>query len=124
MYLNAEEYVEQFLNQESFYLDPAEDPSDKWIFNKQEYREKLDRDLPVENFFGWAEKTLRTEYSEVDPRKFFSLSVLLYENDLHVEFPKEKDPDTIRMQQLKLKVPKLKITNKEDDLFQIPPTDR
>lgn len=124
MYLNAEEYVEQFLNQENFYLDPAEDPSDKWIFNKQEYREKLDRDLPVENFFGWAEKTLRTEYMEVDPRKFFSLSVLLYDNDLHIEFPKEKDPDTIRMEKMHLMVPKLKITNKEDDLFQIPPSDR
>lgn len=122
MYLNATEYVEQFLNQEDFYLDLNAEPTDKWIFNKAEYKDKLTSNLPVENFFGWCEKTLLLDYQEVDPRKFFSLSILLFDNDVKVEFPSKGETESIKMNQLKLKVPKLKITQKEDELFQIPPS--
>jgi hypothetical protein len=122
MYLNATEYVEQFLNQEDFYLDLNAEPTDKWIFNKAEYKEKLTANLPVENFFGWCEKTLMVDYQEVDPRKFFSLSILLFDSDVKVEFPNRGETESIRMNELKLKVPKLKITQKEDELFQIPPS--
>lgn len=122
MYLNATEYVEQFLNQEDFYLDLNAEPTDKWIFNKAEYKDKLTSNLPVENFFGWCEKTLMVDYQEVDPRKFFSLSILLFDNDVKVEFPSKGETESIKMNHLKLKVPKLKITQKEDELFQIPPS--
>jgi hypothetical protein len=122
MYLNATEYVEQFLNQEDFYLDLNSEPTDKWIFNKAEYKEKLTSNLPVENFFGWCEKTLMVDYQEVDPRKFFSLSILLFDTDVKVEFPLLGETESIKMNELKLKVPKLKITQKEDELFQIPPS--
>jgi hypothetical protein len=123
MYLNALEYVEQFLNQEDFYLDTQAEPTDKWIFNKAEYKTKLESELPVEDFFSWCEKTLNIEYQELDPRKFFSLSILLFEKDLHVEFPKEKKLEPIRLNNSILKVPQLKVMQKYDDLFQVPQAD-
>ncbi len=96
--------------------------TDVYNEKKAEYKEKLTSNLPVENFFGWCEKTLMVDYQEVDPRKFFSLSILLFDTDVKVEFPNRGETESIRMNDLKLKVPKLKITQKEDELFQIPPS--
>ncbi|MCE2787900.1 MAG: hypothetical protein ACK5FU_09380 [Bacteroidota bacterium] len=109
-YHNALEYVEQFLQSNEIYLNEPEDAlSEKWIFNKDFYLDKLKKELPQTNFFDWAGKTLRTEYKAVETEKFFSLTSLLFEEDIDLEFDNKADRQIIRTTEMNLRVPKIKV---------------
>jgi hypothetical protein len=110
MYFNAKEFVDQFMQSYEVYLeDPELTASDKWIFNKDYYMTKLTQELPVKNFFEWAGKTLRSEYKEIETEKFFSLSTLLFEDSIELEFDANADRQVIRTSEMNLRVPKIKI---------------
>lgn len=110
MYFNALEYVNEYMTNVEIYLeDPAMSASDKWIFNKDLYMTKLTQELPVKNFFEWAGKTLKSEYKEIETEKFFSLSTLLFEDSIELEFDPTADRQVIRTSEMNLRVPKIKI---------------
>ena len=110
MYFNALEYVAEYTQNTEIYLDDPElTASNKWIFNKEFYRDKLIQELPMPNFFEWAGKTLRGEYKEIETEKFFSLSTLLFEDDIELEFDPKADRQVIRTSEMNLRVPKIKI---------------
>jgi hypothetical protein len=110
MYFNALEYVNEYMTNVEIYLeDPAMSASDKWIFNKDVYMTKLTQELPVKNFFEWAGKTLKSEYKEIETEKFFSLSTLLFEDSIELEFDPTADRQVIRTSEMNLRVPKIKI---------------
>jgi hypothetical protein len=110
MYFNALEYVNEYMTNVEIYLeDPAMSASDKWIFNKDVYMTKLTQELPVKNFFEWAGKTLKSEYKEIETEKFFSLSTLLFEDYIELEFDPTADRQVIRTSEMNLRVPKIKI---------------
>jgi hypothetical protein len=110
MYFNAKEFADQFSQLNEIYLeDPEFSVGDKWIFNKEQYMTKLTQELPVKNFFEWAGKTLRSEYKEIETEKFFSLSTLLFEDSIELEFDPTADRQVIRTSDMNLRVPKIKI---------------
>ena len=110
MYFNALEYVNEYMTNVEIYLeDPAMSANDKWIFNKDLYMTKLTQELPVKNFFEWAGKTLKSEYKEIETEKFFSLSTLLFEDSIELEFDPTADRQVIRTSEMNLRVPKIKI---------------
>lgn len=110
MYFNALEYVNEYMTNVEIYLDePDMNASDKWIFNKDLYMTKLTQELPVKNFFEWAGKTLKSEYKEIETEKFFSLSTLLFEDSIELEFDATADRQVIRTSEMNLRVPKIKI---------------
>jgi hypothetical protein len=110
MYFNAKEFVDQFANVQDVYIeDPVLLPSDKWIFNKEQYMEKLNRQMPVANFFEWAGTTLKSEYNVIETEKFFSLTTLLFEDELELEFDLKSDRLLIKTTEMNLRVPKIKI---------------
>lgn len=110
MYFNALEYVNEYMTNVEIYLeDPAMTASEKWIFNKDLYMTKLTQELPVKNFFEWAGKTLKSEYKEIETEKFFSLSTLLFEDSIELEFDPTADRQVIRTSEMNLRVPKIKI---------------
>lgn len=110
MYFNAKEFADQFMQNYEVYLeDPELTASDKWIFNKEFYMDKLTRELPVKNFFEWAGTTLRSEYKEIETEKFFSLSTLLFEDSIELEFDDKADRMVIRTSEMNLRVPKINI---------------
>ncbi len=109
-YLNAKEYVEQFMQTSEVYLTEADDfLNEKWIFNKDFYLDQLKQNLPQPNFFEWAGKTLKSEYKNVDTEKFFSLTTLLFEDDLELEFDTKSDRQMIKTTEMNLRVPKIKV---------------
>jgi hypothetical protein len=111
MYWNAKEFVEQFQHNEDIILnDEAVDSSSMWVFNKDLYREKLMQKLPLNNFFEWAGKTLKTEYKTIETDKFFSLTTLLFEDGISLEVDPKADRQVIKTSQMNLRVPKVKIT--------------
>ncbi|MFN7312740.1 MAG: hypothetical protein ACK5UI_04585 [Bacteroidota bacterium] len=110
MYFNALEYVQEYMLQDDVYLDDPElRAADKWIFNKEYFRDKLVQELPMPNFFEWAGKTLRGEYQEIETEKFFSLTTLLFEDDIELEFDEKSDRMVIRTTEMNLRVPKIKV---------------
>lgn len=111
IYLNTKEFFEQYLNSSPVYVDDEIINTEKWIFDKDYYKEKLTGNLPVEDFFGWCATALKEEFKGLEEDKFFSLSGLLFEDDLHLEFPDAKDSklSTIKTNAFTLKVPKIKI---------------
>ena len=110
MYFNALEYVQEYMQNNDIYLeDTALGAGDKWIFNKELYREQLMKELPMPNFFDWAGRTLRGEYQDIETEKFFSLSTLLFEDDIELEFDPTADRQVIRTTEMNLRVPKIKI---------------
>jgi hypothetical protein len=109
IYLNTIEFFEQFKEEEKLYFDDEEMELEKWIYNKAFYKEKLMERLPLDNFFKWCSKTLKTDYNMVETEKLFSLLGLLFEEDLEIEFAKDADHEQIETTTSVIKVPKIKI---------------
>jgi hypothetical protein len=110
MYFNALEYVNEYINNVDIYLeDPEFGASDKWIFNKDQYMTKLTQELPIKNFFEWAGTTLQSEYKTIETEKFFSLSTLLFEDSIELEFDEKAERMVIKTSDMNLRVPKINI---------------
>lgn len=110
MYLNAKEYLEQFITEENILVEDPIANSDKWVFNKELYRSKMLEQLPIDSFFDWCGLTLRSEYKNIETDKFFALTGLLFEDDIMLELDEtEKDRKLIKTSQMTLRVPKIKI---------------
>lgn len=110
MYLNAKEYLEQFVTDENILMEDPVANSDKWVFNKELYKDRMLQQLPIDSFFDWCGLTLRSEYKDIETDKFFALTGLLFEDDITLELD-EKEPDRklIKTSQMTLRVPKIKI---------------
>lgn len=109
IYLNTKEFFEQYLNSAPTFIDEAEIATEKWIFDKELYKEKLTKDLPVDDFFSWCAKELKQEYKQLEESKFFSLTGLLFEEDLFLELPQKGEHSKIKTNDFTLQVPKIKI---------------
>lgn len=109
MYWNAREFVEQFQHEESIILSDEIDAGEMWVFNKDRYKDMLMSKLPVGNFFEWCGKTLKSEYKEIETEKFFSLTTLLFEDGITLEFDQKSDRQLIKTSTMTLRVPKIKI---------------
>ncbi|MFM7979141.1 MAG: hypothetical protein ACKPKO_07470, partial [Candidatus Fonsibacter sp.] len=89
-----------------------EDPkasSDKWVFNKELYKEKMLQQLPLESFFDWCGLTLKTDYQTIETDKLFALTALLFEDGISIEVDIHKERSLIKTSQMVLRVPKIKI---------------
>ena len=109
MMLNTKEFWEQFEVAEKVYINPPPVVSNPWIFDKDAYRTKLNAKLPVDNFFKWAYDTLEEEDQFVPTERFFSLTTLLFEDDLTLEFPDKNSPIKVRTEEMTYRVPKIKV---------------
>jgi len=109
MYLNAREYVQQFGKDETIILEDPKASSDKWVFNKELYKEKMLQQLPLESFFDWCGLTLKTDYQTIETDKLFALTALLFEDGISIEVDIHKERSLIKTSQMVLRVPKIKI---------------
>jgi hypothetical protein len=109
MYFNAKEFVMQFQNDETIIINDDPINVEMWIFNKEKYKQNLMDSLPVEDFFSWASKELKNEYKQIETEKFFSLTSLLFEDDIEKEFARTEKQVVIKTSQVNLRVPKIKI---------------
>ena len=110
-FFNAAEIFEQFKNEEDVYFDEEEVEAEKWIFDKEHYTQKLKENLPVDNFFKWCNKTLKDDYKKVEIEKFFALTSLAFDENLLLEYTAKPEYEKIKINDLTLTVPKIKINN-------------
>jgi len=71
-------------------FDDIEALEDAWLYDKDKYYDLLLKSLPNENFYEWIFNTLEEEFSEVEIKKFFDLSKLIFENGLDIEYENKK----------------------------------
>ncbi len=108
-FFNAAELFEQFKNDEVIYFEEEENEAEKWIFDKEHYTQKLKENLPVDNFFKWCNNTLKEDYKKVEIEKFFALTSLAFDADLQLEYTAKPEYEKIKINDLTLTVPKIKI---------------
>jgi hypothetical protein len=110
MYLNAKEYLEQFAIESVIIMDePNLVESEKWVFNKEYYQQKLVQNLPMNNFFEWVGLTLKSEYKTIDTDKFFAVAGLLFDEGIILEIDEDKDKQLIKTTNMILRVPVIKL---------------
>lgn len=109
IFLNTKEFFEQFSKEETIFLDEAELPEEKWIFNKKYYKNRLKESLPVTDFFSWCGQTLADEYGKTETHKFFELINLIFENDLELTFGENTEAIKLKMDKTTIKFPKISI---------------
>gem|GEM_PF-3841290 len=107
---NTKEYLEQFKNKKEIILIENNDqPSDYWLFDKTKYKEKLNNDLPIDNFFEWCEQAIKEDVENFSFDDFFMLTCLLFEEDYEVSVSKEAKQHIVATKDTELVMPKLQI---------------
>jgi hypothetical protein len=109
MLYKVREFFEQFANEEPVVLEDGVTDFDRWIFDREFFKSKLNESMPVNDFFGWCAKTLHKDFENLDTDKFFALTGLLFDEDLAIEFPKKSERVLISTTTSKISVPKLKV---------------
>ena len=79
------------------------------IVYQKHVRVEIAKHLPVDDFFSWCAKELKQEYKQLEESKFFSLTGLLFEEDLYLELPQKGEHSKIKTNDFTLQVPKIKI---------------
>lgn len=110
MYLNTIEFFAQFTVEDNVYIEEETVSHEKWLFNKERYVEKLQSELPIQNFFYWCTDSLLEEKEEISPDKFFALTSLLFDDNIEVEIEDDKKIE-IKTTETIIKAPVIKINS-------------
>jgi len=92
---------------EDIIINEAQSLENVWIFNKQKYKDRLLKSLPIENFYTWIYEELENELTIVQSKNFFDLSKLIFDNDIDIEY-KNKRID-IKLSDKMIDVPTIEI---------------
>lgn len=75
---------------EDIIINETKPLEDVWIFNKQKYKNRLLKSLPIENFYIWIYEELENELNIVESKNFFDLSKLIFDNDINVKYKNKR----------------------------------
>lgn len=109
MLFKVREFFEQFQIDDVIILEEDNTEFDRWIFDRELFKSKLNESLPVNDFFGWCYKMLQKDFVEIETEKFFAVTGLLFDEDLQIEFPKKSERVLIKTTTSSISVPKIKI---------------
>lgn len=109
MLFKVKEFFEQFSNNEAVLLEDGVSDFDKWIFDREAFRKRLNAVMPCEDFFGWCYDSLKKDFPEIETDKFFALCGLLFDEDLHLEFPAKAERVIVNTTNSRISVPKLRV---------------
>ena len=63
---------------------------DIWIYDKQKYKNKMLKSLPIENFYIWIYEELRDELDIIKSKSFLDLSKLIFDKDIEIEYTNQR----------------------------------
>jgi hypothetical protein len=114
VYENTKEYFEQFKNEAELIIVEDAQQTNDWLFDKSKYKETLNKNLPVEDFFKWCESSIKQESENFSFDNFFMVTSLLFEDDYEVTVNKQGNKITVSNDESELIMPKLTIKKQED----------
>lgn len=107
----AEFYIDQFNYQTPEILYEEETEEIEWLPDASHFKEQLLREKEVTNFYQWCFDSLKKHTDNVTLAKYFTVSNLILEEDLVVEY-KDDTRFEIHLSDAILKMPKVKIYEK------------
>ncbi len=114
IYENTKEYFEQFKNEEEVIIVEDSQQTNDWLFDKSKYKETLDKNLPVSDFFKWCESSIKQENKNFSFDNFFMVTSLLFEEDYEISVNKDEKKISVSNDEMELIMPKLTIKKQED----------
>ncbi len=109
MLYKTREFFEQFQQQDAILVEDNSVDFDRWIFDRDLFKHKLESELPCNDFFAWCMSSLKKDFTEVDTEKFFAVANLLFDEDLLIEYNNRSERTQIETKNSTISVPKLKI---------------
>jgi hypothetical protein len=61
-----------------------------WIYDKQKYKNKMLKSLPIENVYIWIYEELRDELDMIQSKNFLDLSKLIFDKDIELEYTNQR----------------------------------
>lgn len=114
VYENTKEYFEQFKHEDDIIVVEDSQQTNDWIFDKSKYKESLNKNLPVEDFFKWCESSIKQESENFSFDNFFMVTSLLFEDDYEISVNKDGKRISVSNENSELVMPKLTIKRQED----------
>jgi len=114
VYENTKEYFEQFKHEDKIVVVEDSQRTNDWLFDKSKYKETLNKNLPVDDFFKWCEGSLKQESDNFSFDNFFMVTSLLFEEDYEISVDKDGKKISISDENSELIMPKLTIKKQED----------
>lgn len=114
IYENTKEYFEQFKNEEEVIIVEDSQQTNDWLFDKSRYKETLEKNLPLEDFFKWCENSIKLENENFSFDNFFMVTSLLFEEDYEISVNKDGKKISLSNEESELIMPKLTIKKQED----------
>lgn len=114
VYENTKEYFEQFKHEDEIIVVEDSQQISDWIFDKSKYKESLNKNLPVEDFFKWCESSIKQESENFSFDNFFMVTSLLFEDDYEISVNKDGKKISVSNENSELVMPKLTIKSQED----------
>ena len=113
-YESTKLYFDRFKNEEEVLIEEDTTTFDQWIFNRSEYKNTLNENLPVKDFFIWCQSSLEKEKKDFSTDNYFMVTSLLFEKEYEVLYDKDSEPISISTLDGELILPKLKLIKKEN----------
>lgn len=114
IYENTKEYFKQFQHEEEVIVIEDSEQTNDWLFDKSKYKESLNQNLPVDDFFKWCESSIKEENEDFSFDNFFMVTSLLFEEDYEVSVSKDGKNICVSNDESELIMPKLTIKKQED----------
>ncbi len=114
VYENTKEYFEQFKYEDEIIVVEDSQQTSDWIFDKSKYKESLNKNLPVEDFFKWCESSIKKESENFSFDNFFMVTSLLFEDDYEISVNRDSKKISVSNENSELVMPKLTIKRQED----------
>ena len=114
IYENTKEYFEQFENEEEVIVAEEYSDAEQWIFNKSEYKSRLNSALPVTDFFSWCKNAIESEKNDFSMDDYFMVTSLIFEQEYEVEHDKEQRSTYLKTDKGEYVMPKLNVNKKEN----------
>lgn len=114
VYENTKEYFEQFQHEEEVIVVEDSEQTNDWLFDKSKYKEILNQNLPVEDFFRWCESSIKQENENFSFDNFFMVTSLLFEEEYDISVNKDGRKILISDENSELLMPKLIIKRQEN----------
>jgi hypothetical protein len=106
---NTKEYFEQFKYEDEIIVVEDSQQTTDWIFDKSKYKEYLNKNLPIEDFFKWCESAVKEEIEDFSFDNFFMVTSLLFEDDYEITANGDGKNITVSNENTELVMPKLTI---------------
>ena len=113
VYENTKEYFEQFQHEEEVFVIEDSEQTNDWLFDKSKYKDALNQNLPVEDFFKWCENSIKEESEDFSFDNYFMVTSLLFEEDYEVSVSKDGKKISVSNENTELIMPKLTIKKQE-----------